>query len=63
MVANARSTIVLADHTKLGVVSRVSYCKPERIHILVTDARSEKSPLFRAIKEVVGAVCINGRLF
>jgi len=62
MVANARRTILLADHTKLGVVSRVSYCKPEHIDTLVTDAHSEKSPHFNEIKEVVGAVCIDGRI-
>ncbi len=34
----------------------------ERVDILVTDNRSEKSPQFSAIKKVVGAVCIDGRI-
>ena len=38
MVAQARQAVMLVDHGKLGVTSRVRYCRPEEIDILVTDA-------------------------
>lgn len=37
MVAQARQVVMLVDHGKLGVTSRVRYCRPEEIDILVTD--------------------------
>jgi DeoR/GlpR family transcriptional regulator of sugar metabolism len=61
MVANARQVLILADHTKLGVVSRVSYCRPERIDLLITDEKSLKSPHFAKIKEAFRAVCVDSQ--
>ncbi len=60
MFANARKKILLADHTKLGVVSRVSYCKAAEIDVLVTDARSLKCDAYPIINKAVGAVYIEG---
>jgi len=61
MVANAKRVILLADYTKIGVVSRVSYCKPQQVDMLVTDTKSCKSQHFEEIKRVVGQVCIDGK--
>jgi len=62
MVANARRSVLLADHTKMGVVSRVSYCKPEQIDTLVTDRKSLKLKQFAEIKKTVGRIFVDGRL-
>lgn len=56
MSSNARRTIIAADHSKIGVRSRVSYCTPERIDVLVTDRRSSRATAMTAIAEGVGEV-------
>lgn len=62
MAQNARRTILLADNSKLGVVSRVSYCRPDNIDTLVTDEKSRKSPHFELISKAVSALCIDGEI-
>jgi len=62
MVANAKRLILLADYTKIGVVSRVSYCKPRQIDTLVTDVKSYKSEHFNEMKRAVEQVCIDGKV-
>lgn len=37
MMEQANETVLLVDHTKLGQISRVKYCDPEQIDMLVTD--------------------------
>lgn len=53
MVSRASETIVLADHTKLGVVSRVGVCGCADIGKLVTDDASQEDA-FRA----AGLACV-----
>ncbi|WP_296762530.1 DeoR/GlpR family DNA-binding transcription regulator [Sediminimonas sp.] len=37
MMEQANETVLLVDHTKLGQISRVKYCDPDQIDVLVTD--------------------------
>jgi DeoR/GlpR family transcriptional regulator of sugar metabolism len=37
MIRRARATVVLADHSKIGEVSRVSICDIAEIDTVVTD--------------------------
>ena len=48
MLARARQAVMLVDHAKLGQTSRVRYCRPGDIDILVTDgaAPSETAAAF-----------------
>jgi len=43
MIRQARQTVVLVDHTKLGATSRVRYCDLAQIDILVTDKGAPES--------------------
>ncbi|MDQ8739271.1 DeoR/GlpR family DNA-binding transcription regulator [Paenibacillus sp. LHD-38] len=45
MAANARKTIALADHTKLGRRSIATSLAMAQIHTLITDAKADKSYL------------------
>ena len=49
MVGNAGRTVILADHSKIGQASRVSFCPVEGIDTLVTDARSRDLPELAAL--------------
>jgi DeoR/GlpR family transcriptional regulator of sugar metabolism len=42
MSLNARRTIILADYSKIGVRSRVTYCTPERVALLITNQRAAR---------------------
>ncbi|MFT3720512.1 DeoR/GlpR family DNA-binding transcription regulator [Pseudorhodoferax sp.] len=44
MAQQAQRLIVLADHSKIGVVSRVCYAEAQRIDTLVTDAGARAVP-------------------
>jgi DeoR/GlpR family transcriptional regulator of sugar metabolism len=56
MSTNARRTVVVADYSKIGVRSRVSYCAPKDMHVLVTNKRASKIAAMKAIDKVVGEV-------
>ena len=56
MAANAKQRILLADFSKIGLCSRVSYCEVNRIDHLVTNVNAEKMPAFAPLKTAVGAV-------
>jgi DeoR family transcriptional regulator, fructose operon transcriptional repressor len=58
MCGNARQVILAADHSKIGVRSRASWCGPERIDVLVTDRKAEKSRAFAAVRKAVGEVAL-----
>lgn len=45
MTEHSRKVVLLADHSKLGAVSRVSFCACPRVDILVTDARADAKQL------------------
>lgn len=53
MVAGARRVVILADHGKIGIASRVSYCPVSRIDRLVTDAKAAASPAFGELRACV----------
>jgi DeoR/GlpR family transcriptional regulator of sugar metabolism len=50
--------ILAADHSKIGVRSRASWCDAERIDVLVTDRKSEKSRALAAVRKAVGEVAL-----
>jgi DeoR/GlpR family transcriptional regulator of sugar metabolism len=56
MCANARAVMIAADHSKIGVRSRVAWCAPADIAVLVTDRRAEKSKVMTPVATVVGDV-------
>lgn len=56
MCANARRIVIAADHSKIGVRSRVAWCPADRVDVLVTDRRSEKSRAIAAIRKAVGDI-------
>ncbi|HEY0198540.1 MAG TPA: DeoR/GlpR family DNA-binding transcription regulator [Rhodanobacter sp.] len=56
MSFHARRTIIAADHSKVGVRSRVGYCDTGRIDVLVTDKRASKIAAMKAIGKLVGKV-------
>ena len=56
MAANVKQRILLADFSKIGLCSRVSYCEVNRIDHLVTNVNAEKMPAFAPLKTAVGAV-------
>lgn len=50
MAANADCVKILADHSKLGWVSRVGYCPSEAFGQLVTDKKATKNPALAALR-------------
>jgi DeoR/GlpR family transcriptional regulator of sugar metabolism len=44
MVGNAEQVFILADYSKIGVESRVSFCPPERIDLLITNRKASEAP-------------------
>jgi len=56
MTANAKQLVLLADFSKIGLCSRVSFCGADRIGHLVTNTSAQKSPAFAALKNAVGNV-------
>ena len=56
MTANAKQLVLLADFSKIGLCSRVSYCSADRIDHLVTNTSAQKSPAYAALKSAVGKV-------
>lgn len=58
MVANASQVILLADHAKVGVSSRVSYCPADRISRLVSNRKAEGMEGYEALAAVVGGIVL-----
>ncbi|WP_369930217.1 DeoR/GlpR family DNA-binding transcription regulator [Xanthomonas sp. NCPPB 2632] len=56
MCSNARRIVIAADHSKIGVRSRVAWCPADRIDLLVTDRRAEKSRGIAALGKAVGDI-------
>lgn len=44
MVDNAEQVFILADYSKIGVESRVSFCPLERIDLLITNRKASEIP-------------------
>ncbi len=53
MAANAKQRILLADFSKIGLCSRVSYCEVNRIDHLITNTNAQKQPAYAALKAAV----------
>lgn len=51
MVNNADKVLLLADHSKIGKVSRVSYCPIKSIDFLITDKTIEDPLILDAMKK------------
>jgi len=58
MIANAHRVMMLADHSKLETTSRVHYCDPNQIDILVTSAGAEAEDLEALRKNGVGDIVV-----
>lgn len=58
MVANATRIFILADYTKLGMTSRISFCKPQNIDILFTDKKCATTSCFEELKRTLRQIVI-----
>lgn len=56
MCVNALRTVIAADHSKIGVRSRIGYCPLKDIDVLVTDHGATKLKIMKAIGKHVGKV-------
>lgn len=53
MVANAKRVVILADYSKIGLASRVSYCPSARFDQLITNGKAADRP---AMADLRGAL-------
>ncbi len=58
MVQQSTSCYLLADHTKLGVVSRTIYAPPQTINLLITDSGGDNSPALKALQQTLPEVMV-----
>ncbi|MGK6328117.1 DeoR/GlpR family DNA-binding transcription regulator [Erwinia sp. DT-104] len=56
MVRQAARSILLADHSKLGVSSRMQYARPEQIAVLVTDSGAAGVQAFASLETALPQV-------
>lgn len=59
MIANASRTAILADHSKIGVVSRISFCPIPDISHLVVDSKAPQTAGFSAIEALAQDVMVS----
>lgn len=57
---NSRSRMIIVDHPKIGVTSRVTFCPTEEIDILKLDPAARKGPGLAALEENVCRLVIAG---
>jgi DeoR family fructose operon transcriptional repressor len=58
MVKNAKKTVILADYSKIGLRSRISYCTAGRIDLLVTNARAVDQEGYKELAAKVREVAL-----
>jgi DeoR/GlpR family transcriptional regulator of sugar metabolism len=58
MVANADRVAILADYSKIGQRSRISYCPVERIDVLVTNRKAAEAAGFAALKKKLAQIVL-----
>ncbi|WP_324134108.1 DeoR/GlpR family DNA-binding transcription regulator [Bosea sp. (in: a-proteobacteria)] len=58
MVRNSTSVVLIADHSKVGVTSRVRFCETAEVSTLVTDRKAEASPALAALSKVIGRIVV-----
>ncbi|MGK3143981.1 DeoR/GlpR family DNA-binding transcription regulator [Pantoea sp. C2G6] len=56
MVQHSAACYLLADHSKLGVVSRMVYAPPKAITTLITDSGGDNSAALHALQQTLAAV-------
>lgn len=49
MVAQAKRIAILADHSKIGQVSRVTFCPIDAMDVLVSNVQARRQPAFAAL--------------
>jgi DeoR/GlpR family transcriptional regulator of sugar metabolism len=58
MVANADRVVILADYSKVGQRSRISYCPVDQIDVLITNKKAAEAADFAALKRKLGQVIL-----
>jgi DeoR/GlpR family transcriptional regulator of sugar metabolism len=58
MVANADRVVVLADYSKIGQRSRITWCPLERIDVLITNAKAAEAAGFTSLKRKLRRVLL-----
>ncbi len=58
MVRQADHVVLLADHGKIGMASRISYCAAQEVDALVTDRHAASQAALAPLRRVVGRVVI-----
>lgn len=58
MLHQAQRTIILADHTKLGVISRLRWAECAQADVLVTDDQATASAAFAALKSTLAEIVL-----
>lgn len=58
MLARARKKVILADYSKLGVVSRVAFCAPAEADHIIVDARARQQPSFVQLRSKAANVIV-----
>jgi DeoR/GlpR family transcriptional regulator of sugar metabolism len=58
MVANAQRVVILADYSKIGQRSRISYCPAEDVDVLITNKKAAESTEFAPLKKKVARVIL-----
>ena len=58
MAQRAGRLFILADHTKLGVVSRINYASPREISMLITDTGAAELPALKELKDILPKVVL-----
>jgi DeoR/GlpR family transcriptional regulator of sugar metabolism len=51
MVTNAQHVIILADYSKIGLASRVSYCPSTRFDRLITNGKAADRPAMAELRQ------------
>ena len=58
MIANSAATVILADHSKIGVTSRAVFCPIAEIDHLVVDAKARDNPAFGTLSAAVPGLIV-----
>ncbi|RJF92071.1 DeoR/GlpR family DNA-binding transcription regulator [Noviherbaspirillum saxi] len=58
MAQRAKRTVILADHSKIGQVSRIGFCLMEEIDTLIVDKKASTHPVFADLKAVSNNVLL-----
>jgi DeoR/GlpR family transcriptional regulator of sugar metabolism len=58
MVNNAARTFILADYSKIGLCSRISYCPVGQIDHLITNKKAEENPVLSDLQSQMSLVTL-----